>query len=227
MSGRGYRPEILAHVRLRRAGDGRWAVVLDAAGRRMLAPHRAARFADGQPTGRGDVTVGFVEARHGRDGTTAWGFDGSGAYVTAREAGDSLAVQELVGGARARHAFDVARRQRRQPRADRPETRVRRLWWRCSVCRRRFDLFGVDHDNPTDRRAAGEAVLFHLDEHGVHLDNLDAAAALLEPAGSSGVHVNKLLATLDTPRPPRPARNVDRPGSAVRQGQRAQAGEPS
>lgn len=70
---------------------------------------------------------------------------------------------------------------------------IRRLWWRCRLCRWQIDTFGVSHDDIGDRCALGDEVLGHLETRhpkeaaalwvGNKLDVLNAAA-LFESAGS-------------------------------------------
>lgn len=142
------------------------------------------------------VWLGDVNARLGERGVV-WGYDGSGAYRTARDAADSLAVYRIDGPG-ARQRFDVARAIARDPRPTKAVPLTVRLWWRCTICRRRFDLFGTDHADIHDRRVAGEAALGHLESHGVRIDSLDEAVGLLEPAGRAR-HINRpqLLRPID------------------------------
>lgn len=62
------------------------------------------------------MTVGVVEPRvvEGRR-VLSWGYEGSGAYSTARDAAECLVVQRVEGGA-ARQRFSVERARRREVR---------------------------------------------------------------------------------------------------------------
>lgn len=57
-----------------------------------------------------------------------------------------------------------------------------RLWWKCRLCGRRFDTFGVDHGTDDLLAAAWEA-LDHFDaRHHRRFDRVTEAAEFLEPA---------------------------------------------
>lgn len=72
--------------------------------------------------------------------------------------------------------------------------RVVRLWWRWTLCRRRFDTFGRARDDPGDVRAAAWEALHHFDtRHGRHLDTFDESAAVLGPAGATTRAVGREL----------------------------------
>lgn len=76
--------------------------------------------------------------------------------------------------------------------------KVVRLWWRCSLCRRRFDLWGVDHGERDDRFAAGRELLDHLRvKHGVDPSTLTEAAACAKPDGKTNrIVARRTLVTL-------------------------------
>lgn len=105
VSGRRYRPTYLADVVLQRLSDARRLVVVRSGDR--LPAH----FRERQE--RWPVSFGVVERRRveGRR-VLSWGYEGSGAYGTAREAAECLVVQRVEGSA-ARQRFSIERSRRR------------------------------------------------------------------------------------------------------------------
>lgn len=60
-----------------------------------------------------------------------------------------------------------------------------RLWWRCTLCRYRFDTFGGNSGDIDLHRAAWEA-LDHLSAaHGLLPDRITDAAELIRPDGAT------------------------------------------
>lgn len=107
-AGRRYRPAYLADVLLHRLPDGRRAVVVRCGDR---LPAHVQERQEAWP-----VTFGVIEPRavEGRR-VLSWGYAGSGAYWTAREAAESLVVQRAEG-AQARQRFSIERSRRRRAR---------------------------------------------------------------------------------------------------------------
>ena len=104
VSGRRYRPAYLADVVLQRLSDGRRLVVVRS-GDRLPAHVR-------QRQERWPVSFGVVEPRRveGRR-VLSWGYEGSGAYGTARDAAECLVVQRVEGpGSRQRFSIEKSRR---------------------------------------------------------------------------------------------------------------------
>lgn len=67
----------------------------------------------------------------------------------------------------------------------RPPPEIRRLWWRCTICRWKVDTFGKSHDDRNDRVSLGWEVLDHLQErHGIRVLSVLDALAYFEPAGA-------------------------------------------
>lgn len=65
----------------------------------------------------------------------------------------------------------------------RPPVSVVRLWWHCRLCGGRFDTFGTAHDDVGAGRAAAAESLADFDRrHRLHLDSLNEALDLLDPA---------------------------------------------
>lgn len=109
---RRYRPPHLRNVRVRRGGDGHWGVILLRDAWSTVPRHIQERWPDVTQ----DLVLGELETRQGSGsslGRSVYGYEGSGAYRSPREAGESLAVGRIDGPA-ARQRFDVERSSRRR-----------------------------------------------------------------------------------------------------------------
>lgn len=67
-----------------------------------------------------------------------------------------------------------------------------RLWWRCSLCRFRLDMFGTNHDE--SRTAMADYAYPHLtSRHGVLPDTYAEAASYFTPDGATTRVVRKTV----------------------------------
>lgn len=70
--------------------------------------------------------------------------------------------------------------------------RTVRLWWRCSLCRYRFDTFGTSHDEGRAAMRRDARVLDHLEwKHDLEIHSYDEVEALILNAGSTARVVRK------------------------------------
>lgn len=61
-----------------------------------------------------------------------------------------------------------------------------RLWWRCTLCRYRFDTFGGGNSGDIDLHRAAWEALDHLSAaHGLLPDRITDAAELIRPDGAT------------------------------------------
>lgn len=64
--------------------------------------------------------------------------------------------------------------------------KVVRLWWRCTLCRFRFDTFGLSHDDPEDRTAMADYAMPHVEgRHGFRPETYSEAAAYFFADGAT------------------------------------------